>query len=137
VRQVNVLILLVLLAAAGPAAAGDPGAGAAAARPAIPPAVEGVFRAHCYACHGEKKAKGQVRLDAMPAMDARARLDLLNQIQEQVHFAAMPPEDERQPGPAERKLLADWGRGEVLAAGGSPIEDKLRYPDYGNAVDHD
>ena len=105
--------------------------------PAVPQPVQGILRAYCQDCHGEKKSKGQVRLDTLSALDAKVRLDLMNKLQEQLHFAEMPPEDEKQPTPAERKLLADWVRGELLQSNAPLIEDKLRYPDYGNAVDHD
>ncbi|MEZ0265211.1 MAG: DUF1588 domain-containing protein [Phycisphaerae bacterium] len=129
----NRLVLLAVLALAGPATA----APTPAPTPDVPAPVRAVLGAYCTDCHGQAKAKGQVRLDALPSLDAKVRLDLLNKLQEQVHFAAMPPEDERQPSPAERQLLADWVRGELLAAGAPLIEDKLRYPDYGNVVDHD
>ena len=103
----------------------------------IPPPVQGVLRTYCYGCHGEKTSRGEVRLDTISSLDAKVRLDLLNKLQEQIHFTQMPPNDETQPSPAERKLLADWVRGELLKSNAPLIEDKLRYPDYGNNVAHD
>lgn len=102
----------------------------------VPQPVQGVLRTYCYGCHGEKKSKGQVRLDTISSLDSKVRLDLMNRLQEQIHFTEMPPEDEKQPNPSERKLLADWVRGELVKSNAPLIEDKLRYPDYGNYVDH-
>jgi hypothetical protein len=132
VGRLYLLFLSIVLAGAGRATGAEDGGLAG-----VPPAVQGLLRTYCHDCHNEKKGKGQVRLDALATLDAKVRLDLLNKLQEQLHFAAMPPDDQPQPNPAERKLLADWVRGELLASGASLIEDKLRYPDYGNAVDHD
>ena len=108
-----------------------------AVAPANHQPVQGVLRDYCYSCHGEKKSKGQVRLDTLSTLEPKARLELMNQLQEQLHFAQMPPEDAKQPTEAERKLLADWVRSELIKSNVPLIEDKLRYPDYGNAVDHD
>lgn len=99
--------------------------------------VQRALNTYCYSCHNEGKRKGDVRLDNYLMLDARSRLDLLNRIQEQLHFASMPPEDARQPTAAEHKLLADWVRSELIASNAPLIEDKVRYPDYGNMVDHD
>ncbi len=103
----------------------------------VPANVKAVLDSNCISCHGEKKQKGKLRLDTLSALSGDARLELLGRAQEQVLFQEMPPEDEKQPGSAERKLLYDWLRSEVLRLGGSDLEDKLRYPDYGNNVDHE
>ncbi|MEX2215681.1 MAG: DUF1592 domain-containing protein, partial [Phycisphaeraceae bacterium] len=104
---------------------------------AVPRDAADVLNRYCAGCHGETKQKGRVRLDALGAMSDELRLDLLGRVQEQLHFAQMPPEEEKQPTPAQRKLLSDWVRGQVTRLGGSDLRDKLRYPDYGNNVDHD
>ena len=80
----------------------------------VPEPVHGVMSKYCISCHGEKKSKGQVRLDTLSKADMKVRLDVLNKLQEQLHFREMPPEDEKQPAPAVQKLLADWVRGELL-----------------------
>ncbi len=38
---------------------------------------------------------------------------------------------------AERSLLAGWLSGELRRHNASKLDDKLRYPDYGNYVDHE
>ncbi len=108
-----------------------------AAEVVVPQPVQGALRSYCISCHNDKKSKGEVRLDNYATVDAKSRLDLLNRLQEQLHFNAMPPEDVKQPSVAEKKLLTDWVRGELTKSNAPLIEDKLRYPDYGNAVDHE
>lgn len=92
---------------------------------------------YCASCHGEKKQKGKVRLNTLGALSGDARADLLNTMHESIRFEEMPPEDEKQPTAAERKLLDDWIGGVLNAAGASKIEDKLKKPEYGNHVDHE
>lgn len=104
---------------------------------AIPPGAQAALNQFCIGCHGEKKQQGKIRFDALATLNPNQRLDLFNKAQAALHFREMPPEDERQPSAAERKALADWVRSEVVRLGGSDLVDKLRYPDYGNAVDHD
>lgn len=133
VKSMFTLVIGILLAAVGQAA--DDGQSANAL--AVPQPVQVILRAYCYDCHGEEKSEGDVRLDAFATLDSKARLDLLNRLQEQLHFAEMPPEDQKQPNPGDRKQLVNWVRGELIKSNAPLIEDKLRYPDYGNAVDHD
>ena len=64
-------------------------------------------------------------------------MDVLQKIQEQLHFHKMPPDDEPQPGDDERDALMDWLAGQIMLAGGAAIEDEVRYPQYGNYVDHE
>lgn len=108
-----------------------------AADVAAPASVQALLGTYCVDCHGAAKAKGHVRFDTLDALEPKARLDLMNRVQEQLHFDEMPPEGEKQPTTAEREALVRWVRGELMAANAPLIEDKLRYPDYGNAVDHD
>lgn len=130
------VILLVTLASATIACARASDDASATPAFAIPQAVDAVMSKHCYACHGEKKSKGQVRLDTLSTADMKVRLDLFNKMQEQLHFKMMPPEEDEQPSTDERKLLAGWVRSELLKSNAPLIEDKLRYPDFGNNVDH-
>lgn len=104
---------------------------------AVPANVKEALANNCTKCHGEKKQKGKLRLDTFAGLSTVMRLELLGRAEEQVHFEEMPPDDEKQPSAAERKLLSAWLHSEVLRLGGADLEDKLRYPDYGNNVDHD
>ena len=108
----------------------------AADNPVIPKQVEGVLRTYCTKCHCENKSKGEVRLDNLDTQEPKVRINLMNKFQEQLFFQEMPPESEKQPNTAERKLLADWVRAELVKINAPLIEDKMRYPDYGNSVNH-
>ncbi len=103
----------------------------------VPNHVQAVLVKVCAECHGDKANEGEVNLSGFTKADLKVRLDLLNKAQEQLHFGLMPPKDAPQPSPAERQVLVDWVRGELVKSNAPLIEDKLRYPDYGNAVDHD
>ena len=96
-----------------------------------------VLETHCLDCHDADTQKGEVRLDALDGMALEARLDLLNRVQEQLFLKEMPPKKKSQPSEAERTALVDWVRGELRKHGASKLEEKLRYPSYGNYVDHE
>lgn len=103
----------------------------------IPSDVQAVMNTYCASCHGADKQKGKVRLDTLLTLTGDARTDLLDAMHESIRFEEMPPEDEKQPTAAERKLLDDWIGRALVPAGPSKLADKLRRPDYGNHVDHD
>jgi len=105
---------------------------------AIDPAMPEVFLdRYCFACHDDLTEEGDVRLDDLEELALDARLDLLNRMQEQVYLGEMPPEKEDQPSTAERQQLLGWLSSELKLHDASTLEDKLRYPNYGNHVDHD
>lgn len=103
----------------------------------VPPAVQTVIAKVCLDCHGKEASEGNVRLDQLSSLAKDAQQEFLNKAQEQIYFGLMPPADAQQPSQTERQVLADWVRGELLKSNAPLIEEKLRYPDYGNAVDHD
>lgn len=92
---------------------------------------------YCLDCHEDGTEKGGIRLDHFGELALGARLDLLNKVQEQVYLGQMPPKKKAQPTEEERKELGLWVWGELNAYKASKLEDKLRYPSYGNYVDHD
>ena len=100
--------------------------------------VAAVLESHCLDCHDADTQKGEVRLDTLAGMALQPRLDLLNRVQEQLFLKDMPPaKRKKQPSEAERAALASWVSGELRRHGASKLEEKLRYPSYGNYVDHD
>jgi len=103
----------------------------------IPEKIEYLLEDHCWQCHDYGTQKGEVRLDNLAELTLDARLDLLNRAQEQTHFGQMPPKDEKtQPSAQERQDLLVWISGELDSYNASRLEEKMRYPSYGNAVDH-
>lgn len=104
----------------------------------MPEKIEYLLEDHCWKCHDYGSQKGDIRLDNLAELTLEARLDLLNRALEQTHFKQMPPKDEKtQPTEDERKDLLAWISGELHSYDASKLEEKLRYPSYGNAVDHE
>ena len=115
----------------------SPASGAEADRALqIPEKIEFILEDYCLECHEDGRAKGEVRLDNLDALDLDARLSLLNRMQEQVFLKQMPPPKADQPADAERSELGGWIAGELHVYKASTLEERLRYPAYGNAVDH-
>jgi hypothetical protein len=97
-----------------------------------------ILENRCQTCHEEGTEKGDLRLDNLAELPLDARLETFNRMREQVHFKQMPPPDKKsQPTDEERGELLSWLAGELHRHKASKLEDKLRYPDYGNAVDHE
>ena len=68
-----------------------------------------VLHKHCFACHGEKKQKGDLRLDTLDpdivkGTSAERWHDALNKI----NLGEMPPEKEPPLTVSERRKLTDW-----------------------------
>ncbi len=79
-----------------------------------------------------------MRFDNLGALPLPARLDMMNRMLEQVYLKQMPPPKQKsQPSDEERKQLALWIWDGLNVHKASKLEDKLRYPAYGNFVDHD
>ena len=104
----------------------------------VPEKTDVLLDQYCYSCHEDGTEKGDVRLDNLAELPLDARLDLMNRMQEQVYLGQMPPKKKKsQPDADERKALVDWVAGELGKHNASRLEDKMRYPSYGNYVDHD
>jgi len=79
--------------------------------------VKPVLRELCFRCHGPDKQKAQFRLDTLS-------IELVNsgagehweEVYNQLNVGAMPPEDERQPTPAQREAITAWIHGELKHA---------------------
>ena len=96
-----------------------------------------VLKSYCFTCHDEDSEKGDVRLDNFGTLGLVERLDLLNRAQEQVFFGEMPPPKKDQPSVAESQQLLALLAALLAEHDASKLEDKLRFPSYGNHVDHD
>ena len=103
----------------------------------LPPDVQSVITSRCVDCHGTDTAEADVRLDILGTLNLDARLELLNKVQDQLFFRTMPPADETQPTTEERTRVAKWVRDELRRHNASNLDKKLRYPDFGNYVDHE
>ena len=60
----------------------------------MPAAIQSVLQQRCGDCHGADVAEGNVRLDDLTERTLDERLELWNQVQEQIFFGQMPPDDD-------------------------------------------
>jgi len=106
-----------------------------------PPAVQAVINTYCIDCHGQDQQKGDVRFDTLGTLDEAARTELFTTAHQVLEFEEMPPDNKPQPSEDERAALIEWVQSQVdsttAAAAAAELEDKLRYPHYGNLVDHE
>jgi hypothetical protein len=104
----------------------------------LSPQVTELMENYCLDCHDGESKEGDVRLDNLGSLALKGRLDLLNKVQEQLYLKEMPPKKKKkQPTGAERDQFAQWVSLELTKHAASRLEDKLRYPSYGNLVPHD
>ncbi len=96
-----------------------------------------IMETHCFACHGEKKQKGDIRFDALESIDPVDLQKLFAESKEQVHFEDMPPEEAKsQPTKEERELLIKWLDTQISGDVAKALAEKLKRFEYGNSVDH-
>jgi hypothetical protein len=103
----------------------------------MPSAPQALLQEHCLDCHEEGTEKGDIRLDNLADLSLPARMDLMNRVLEQVYLKQMPPRHKSKLGEKDRDVLSDWVWRELHAHNASKLEEKMRYPSYGNYVDHD
>ncbi len=116
---------------------GTPILSAAPAPFQVPEKTAALLEQYCLDCHEDGTEKGDIRLDNLHEIPLQARLDLMNRALEQVYLKQMPPKKKDQPSEAERTELGGWIWKELHSHNASKLEEKLRYPSYGNYVDHE
>ncbi len=103
----------------------------------VPAEAQAVLDAYCAKCHGPNAQKGEVPFDGLGSLATEDREELLRTLREVIQFDEMPPSGEPQPSEVERAELLRWVDGRLDGAGDAALKDKLRYPHYGNLVDHE
>lgn len=103
----------------------------------VPAKPAALLQEYCLDCHEEGTEKGDIRLDNLAEIPLQARLDLMNRALEQVYLKQMPPKKKDQPSEEERNELGGWIWKELHTHNASKLEEKLRYPSYGNYIDHE
>lgn len=92
---------------------------------------------YCLSCHRGDEPKGAVRFDTLASLPPHERAPLLAKVRDAVLFEEMPPAEESQPTDAERGELLAWIGAQLADGEEADLRDKLRYPEYGNLVDHE
>ena len=93
---------------------------------------------YCYSCHDDDVQKGNVQLNNINELKLSDRLELLNNIQEQLYIGEMPPRKKKlQPSDKERAEAVKLILEELKKNNASKFEEKLRRPDFGNYVNHE
>ncbi len=97
---------------------------------------------HCVRCHGEKKQKGNLRLDALPR-DFAAPLSASHwaDVMERISSGEMPPEEEPKPKAEDAARVVEWiaqqlkdGEAARLAKRERVTFHKLTREEYANTV---
>ena len=96
-----------------------------------------VLGTYCIACHGPEKQKAKVRLDVLETIDAVDRQELFSKVHEIIQLGEMPPEKEKQPSEAEKKILQQWLNSQLTGKAAKVLAEKLKRFEYGNVVNHE
>lgn len=104
----------------------------------IPKGVDGFLGNYCLSCHDSDSEEGDIRLDNLTELSLDGWIDVMNKMQEQLYVEEMPPKEETdKPSETDREIMVSWISGKLKQHNASKLEDKLRYPDYGNYVSHE
>jgi mono/diheme cytochrome c family protein len=105
--------------------------------------VKPFFTEHCTACHGEKKQKGDLRVDNLRVdFDSPKIMAHWEEIMNRINSGDMPPDDEKRPKPADIARVSEWIAGQLheaevamQASGKERVAfRKLSREEYANAV---
>ena len=99
--------------------------------------IQNTLKQFCLDCHSGDTAESKVRLDRLTELTLKDQLATLNRVQDQLFFGMMPPEDADQLPGEIHEHLSQWVRQTLQQFDASELDQKLRYPEYGNYVDHD
>jgi len=116
--------------------------GAAEMKPQIEPQLAAFFEKNCIACHGPKRAKGDLRLDQITAdLSQRENFERWHEIATRIASGEMPPKKEPRPDPAQaaavvRYLTArlDEAAAKRRATEGRVVLRRLNRVEYENTV---
>jgi hypothetical protein len=108
---------------------------------AVPTPVSGFMQAYCINCHGEKKQKGDFRVDTLQLSVTAADAENWQLVLDNLHLGEMPPEDEKQPSAAEVEKVTSWIQSELSratsalkGAGGEVVLRRLNRAEYENTI---
>ena len=105
--------------------------------PSVPPEVTELLEQHCVSCHDEDSTEGGLRFDNLGTLALKQRLEILEKAEEQIYLRQMPPRKKKALSNLEQRDLLGWMSSQLKANARPRLEEKLRYPSYGNYVDHE
>lgn len=101
------------------------------------------FARHCNSCHGDKKQKGDLRVDTL-AMNFQSPKSMMlwEEIMNRINSGDMPPEEEARPQAEHISTVADWIASQLheaekirqSSAGERVAFHKLSREEYGNTI---
>ncbi len=101
------------------------------------------FDQHCTKCHGEKKQKGDLRVDDLVInFDSPKIMGHWEEIMNRINSGDMPPDDEKRPQPDDIANVAEWivgqlreGEATKQGSGGEKVAfRKLSREEYANTI---
>lgn len=105
--------------------------------------VRPILKKHCFKCHGEKKQKGDLRIDTLSRDLSKARVaaEAWHDVRNALNLSEMPPKKEDPLLPAELRTVTSWITQEIdaLVAGqkgtdGRTVLRRLNKTDYQNTM---
>ena len=105
--------------------------------------VRPILKKHCFKCHGEKKQKGDLRLDTLSGDLSKDRVaaEAWHDVQNAHNLSEMPPKKEDSLLPAELRTVTSWITQEIDAlvasqkgTGGRIVLRRLNKTDYQNTM---
>ena len=108
----------------------------------FPEKVAQFFSAYCTSCHGPEKQKGKLRIDTLNQdLVSGPNADDWHEVLDALDLGEMPPEDEKQPGEAERTAVAEFLTAAFKEAGekrrstgGQVVMRRLTNYEYNNTI---
>jgi hypothetical protein len=112
-----------------------------AADAAVDPRVAAFFQTYCIDCHGSTKPKGDFRIDALKIATNAADAENWQLVLDNLQLGEMPPQDAKQPKPAEVEQVTSWIQTELSRAavelkgtGGEVVLRRLNRTEYENTI---
>lgn len=105
--------------------------------------VRPILKKHCFKCHGEKKQKGDLRLDTLSGDLSKDRIaaEAWHDVRNALNLSEMPPKKEDSLLPAELRTVTSWITQEIDAlvasqkgTGGRIVLRRLNKTDYQNTM---
>ena len=105
--------------------------------------VRPILKKHCFKCHGEKKQKGDLRLDTLSGDLSKDRVaaEAWHDVRNALNLSEMPPKKEDSLLPAELRTVTSWVTQEIDAlvasqkgTGGRIVLRRLNKTDYQNTM---